>query len=118
MKTRQRLKLLPSTRKQKAEEGRSKQLDIMSDVQKVDIMLGSYSRDDEPNDQSESEVKLESDSIRLQQNSNSVGEDSRSLLNTNSSENSEMIIETTRMNSTVKKCLIKCLGNSMRSNLA
>ena len=38
---------MPSTRKQKAKERRSRQLDIMSDVENVDIMIGSYTRDAE-----------------------------------------------------------------------
>ena len=83
---------MPSTRKQKAEERRSRQLDMMSDVENVDIMLGSYSRDDEENDISEN-----SGSNRPQQSSNGIGEVFRSLLNTNSRENSEITIETTRM---------------------
>ena len=83
---------MPSTRKQKAKERRSRQLDMMSDVENVDIMLGSYSRDDEENDISEN-----SGSNRPQQSSNGIGEVFRSLLNTNSRENSEITIETTRM---------------------
>ena len=71
----------------------------MSDVEIVDIMLGSYSRDEERSDRSESELNLDSGSIRPQQSSNLVGEDFRSLPNTNSKENSEVTIETTRMTS-------------------
>ena len=88
---------MPSTRKQKAKEGRSRQLDMLSDVENVDIMLGSYSRDEEENIASENEVNLDSGSSRPQQNSNAIGEDFRSLLNTNSRENSEITVETTRM---------------------
>ena len=73
-----------STRKQKAKERRSRQLDILSNVENVDIMLGSDSRDYERNNQSQDELKMDSGSSRPQQNSNSVGEDFRSLLNTNS----------------------------------
>ena len=69
---------------------------MMSDVDNIDIMLGSYSRDDERNEQSESGVNLDSGSSRLQQNSNLAGEDFRSLPNTNSRENSETTMETTR----------------------
>ena len=87
---------MPSTRKQKAKERRSRQLDIMSDVENVDIMLGSYSRDDE-NNATEDEMNLDSRSNRLQQSSNVIGEDFRSLLNTNSRENSQATIETTRI---------------------
>ena len=53
---------MPSTRKQKAIERRSRQVDLMSDVENVDIMLGSYSRDDEENNGSENEANLESGS--------------------------------------------------------
>ena len=88
---------MPSTRTQKAKERRSRQLDMLSDVENVDIMLGSYSRDDEENNVSENEVNLDSESSRPQQSSNVIGEDFRSLLNTNSRENSEITIETTRL---------------------
>ena len=87
---------MPSTRKQKAKERRSRQLDIMSDVENVDVMLGSYSGNIEGNDHSENEMNLDSESGRLQRNSNVTGEDFRSLL-TNSRENSEITIETTRL---------------------
>ena len=88
---------MPCTRKQKAKERRSRQMDLMSDVENVDIMLGSYSRDENENDGSENEVNLDSGPSRPQQNSNLVGEDFKSLLNTNSRENSDIAIETTRM---------------------
>ena len=88
---------MPATRKQKAKERRSRQLDMLSDAENVDIMLGSYSRDDEENNVSENDVNLDSGSSRPQQSSNVIGEDFRSLLNTNSRENSEITIETTRL---------------------
>ena len=69
----------------------------MSDVENVDIMLGNYTRDDEENNISENQINLDSGSNRPQQSSNVIGEDFRSLLNTNSRENSEAIIETTRL---------------------
>ena len=87
---------MPSTRKQKAKERRSRQLDIMSDVKNVDVMLGSYSRNEEGDVQSENELNLDSESNRPQRNSNITGENFRSLL-TNSRENSEITIETTRL---------------------
>ena len=64
---------MPSTRKQKGKERRSRQLDIMSDVENVDVMLRSYSRNDEGNDQSENELNLDSESSRPQRNSNLTG---------------------------------------------
>ena len=88
---------MPSTRKQKAKERRSRQLEMLSDVENVDIMLGSYSREDEDNNASENEANLDSGSSRPQQSSNTLGEDFRSLFNANSRENSEVTIETTRL---------------------
>ena len=60
-------------------------------------MLGSYWREESRNNQSEDELNLDSGSSRPHHNSNVVGEDFRSLLNSNSRENSEMTIETTSM---------------------
>ena len=71
----------------------------MSDLENVDVLLGSYSRNNDENDQGNSDVDLDSESIRLQRNSTLVGEDFRSLLYTNSREKSEMNIKTTRMTS-------------------
>ena len=88
---------MPSIRKQKAKERRSRQLEMLSDVENEDIMLGSYSREDEDNKASENEANLYSGSSRPQQSSNALGEDFRSLLNTNSRENSDIAIETTRL---------------------
>ena len=87
---------MPSTRKHKAKERRSRQLDFMSDVENADVMLGNYSREDEGNYHSDIELTLHPVSIRPQQNSNVVGEDFRSLL-TNSRENNKITIETTRI---------------------
>ena len=88
---------MPSTRNRKAKERRSRQLEMLSDVENVDIMFGSYSREGEDNNASENEANLDSGSSRPQQSSNALGEDFRSLLNTNSRENSDIAIETTRL---------------------
>ena len=85
---------MPSTRKQKAKERRSRQLDIMSDVENVDVMLGNYSTFNQDDDRSETEINLDSESSKPQRASNVTGEDIRSLL-TNSRENSE--IESNRL---------------------
>ena len=105
---------MPSTRKQKAKERRSRQLDMLSDLENDDITLGSYSRDGEENIASKNEVNLDSGSSRPQQNSNVIGEDFRSLLNTNSRENSEITIETTRMISKKSRKLNE-IKNSLNS---
>ena len=46
---------MPSTRKQKAKERRSRQSDNMFDLENTDVMLGNYSREDEGNYQSDSD---------------------------------------------------------------
>ena len=37
---------MPSTRKQKAKEKRSRQSDVMSDIENLDVMLGNYANSD------------------------------------------------------------------------
>ena len=52
---------MPSTRKQKAKEKRSRQSDVLSDIENLDVMLGNYSnseiRDQEAVDHIEIGVK-------------------------------------------------------------
>ena len=79
-------------------------------------MFGSYSREDQ-NNISENEVNLDSGSSRPQQCSNDIGEDFRSLLNTNSRETSEVTIETTRMiNEEISNQMSRKL-NEIKTNL-
>ena len=94
---------MPSTRKQRAKERRSRQIDIMSDAENLDVMLGSYPRNDLENDfDRNDEMDLESNRTRADLAQNS--EDFRSLLNSNSRENSESTVETMRLvNSEVTK---------------
>ena len=72
---------MASTRKQRAKERRSRQVDLMSDVEDLDVTLGSYSRNEmesisgDRND----EVDLASDRTRGDVVQNS--EDFRSLSN-------------------------------------
>ena len=55
---------MPLTRRQKAKKRPSRQLDIMSDVENADVLLGSYSGNIEGNDNSENEMNLDSESSR------------------------------------------------------
>ena len=68
----------------------------MSDLENVDIMLGKYSRNelDSQLGENESELDLESNGL---QTANPTSEDFRSLIKTNSRENSEITIETARL---------------------
>ena len=54
---------MPSTRKQKARERRLRQLSIMSDVENVDVILGSYTRNEDRDDQSKNELNLDSEKL-------------------------------------------------------
>ena len=83
---------MPSTRKQKAKERRSRQLILCLMYE----MLISYSRKDGGNYQSDSELNLNPVSILSHRYSNVDKDDFRSLL-TNCLDNSEITIETTRM---------------------
>ena len=87
---------MPSTRKQKAKERRSRQSDLMSDIENLDVMLGSYQRDDceipNGNDEGESDPR----SIGREESSNQNKNDYRSYLNANPSENSCLTVETSR----------------------
>ena len=78
--------------------------------------VGSYSRNNEENDLGENDMNLDSESSRPQRNSNVTGEDFRSLL-TNSRENSEAAIETTRLiNEEIANQMSKKL-NEMKTSL-
>ena len=87
---------MPSTRKQIAKEKRSRQSDVMSDLENLDIMLGNYSRNELDSQLGEREIELDLESNDLQA-ATPISEDFRSLINTNSRKNSEFTIETARL---------------------
>ena len=68
----------------------------MSDLEKVDIMLGNYSRNELDSQLGERETEFDRESNGLQA-ANTISEDFRSLINSNSRENSEITIETARL---------------------
>ena len=87
---------MPSTRKQKAREKRSRQPDVMSDLENMNVMLGNYSRN-------HSDVEL-NEKIELDSRSNETRtdmirncEDFRTLLNSDDRIRSEIPVETTRL---------------------
>ena len=61
---------MPSTRKQKAKEKRSRQSDVMSVIENLDVMLGSYQRDNSEIQDRTSENEIDSESSRQEGNSN------------------------------------------------
>ena len=87
---------MPSTRKQKAKEKRSRQSYVMSDIENLDVMLGNYQESDQVRDQNLSNADFDSESRRPQRESNLISGNFRSALNTNTSENSEITAETSR----------------------
>ena len=108
---------MPSTRKKKAKEKRARQSDVMSDVENLDIMLGSYSRDAQVEQGNISDVEGDFESDRRQQSTDLVEGNFRSLLNTNVSENSEITAETMRaINSEISSQMSRKL-DEMKSDL-
>ena len=72
---------MPSTRKQKAKEKRSRQSDIMSDLEDMNVMLGNYPRNQLDDGLNENvDMDLRSNETRAEMARNC--EDFRSLLNT------------------------------------
>ena len=86
----------------------------MSDIENVDVMLGSYSRNElDSNSGNINEVDLGSDRTRQDIIQNS--EDFRSLLSSNSRENSETTIVTMRLvNSELKRDLNTQIADTIK----
>ena len=88
---------MPSTRKQKAREKRSRQSDVLSDIENLDVMLGNYTNSEIREQEAVDQIEIEPESRRRQQDLDQNEGNYRSLLNTNLSENSEITVETSRM---------------------
>ena len=88
---------MPSTRKEKAKETQSRQSDVMSDMVNLDVVSGTYSRNELVEERNDSETDLDLESGRRQQSTSHTETNFRSLLNTNISENSEITAETNRL---------------------
>ena len=86
---------MPSTRKQKAREKRSRQSDVMSDIENLDVMLGSYQRENNEFRSENNENTLDQRSNKREGQDRNV-EDYQTFLNNNPSENSCLTIETSR----------------------
>ena len=71
---------MPSTEPQ-AREKRSIQSDIMSDFEKMDVMLASLPENGDVNEPQNNQVEVGSVSTGLQEHTYSIGEHFRSLLN-------------------------------------
>ena len=64
----------------------------------MNVMLSSLSRGKIEDDQNEDDINLDLESDRPQRKAIPVSQNFRSILNTNSRENSDVTIETVRMN--------------------
>ena len=94
---------MPSTRK-KAKERRSRQVDLMSDIENVDVILASYSRIELDSNSGNLNDEVDSGSDRTRQDIIQNNNCFRSFLNSNSKRNSEITIKTMRLvNSEVSK---------------
>ena len=58
---------MPSTRKQKAKEKRSRQSDVMSDIENLDVMLGNYANGDSGGQDTVDQLEIDPESRRQQQ---------------------------------------------------
>ena len=108
---------MPSTRKQKATEKRSRQSNVMSDIENLDVMLGNFHGNNQVRDENESDADFDLESRRQQGETNLVEVNFRSLLTTNVSENSEITAETSRaINSKISSQMSKKL-EELKSDL-
>ena len=87
---------MPPTRKQNAKEKRSRQSDVMSDIENLDVMLGNYANSDIRDREIVDQIEIDPESSRRHQGIGQEESNYRSLLNTNLSENSEITVETSR----------------------
>ena len=87
---------MPSNRKQKAKERRSRRSDLMSDIENLDVMLGSYQRDNCEIQNGNDDDEIDPRSIGREESPNQNENDYRTHLNANPSENSCLTVETSR----------------------
>ena len=84
---------MPSTRNQKAKERRSRQSDVMSDMENLGVMLESYSRNEVESQLSENERNID---LRTNERQSNTNPNFRTLLNIKSRGSSEITAETVR----------------------
>ena len=70
---------MPSTRKQKAKEKRSRQSELLSDIENLDVMLGSYQRDNSEMQDGTSENGIDLESNRREDSSSHNENDYRTF---------------------------------------
>ena len=87
--------VMPSTRKQEAKEKRSRQSDVMSDLENMDV-LGNYAEENYEIQEENVENEIDLRSTRQDQELDHSDEEFKSYVNTNLSENNGLTVETNR----------------------
>ena len=87
---------MPSTRKQKAREKRSRQSDVMSDLENMNVMLGNYQENQSDVDLNEN-VEVDSRSNGTRTDMVRICEDFRTLLASEDRDRCETTMETNRL---------------------
>ena len=77
---------MPSTRKQKAKEKRSRHFDVRSDIENLDVMLGNYTNSEIRDQETVDQLEIDPESRRRQRDLDQNEGNYRSLLDTNLSE--------------------------------
>ena len=107
---------MPSTRKQKAEEKRSRQSDVMSDLENMNVMLGNHQENQSDVDLNENvEMDPRSNGTRTDMVRNC--EDFRTLLTSEDRNRYEMSTETNRLNTEEIACQMNRKMDELRRNL-
>ena len=89
---------MPSTRKQKAKEKRSRQSDVMSDLENIDVMLGVYPGNQSDDEIGDENVDIDSRSNGPIQEKVQTCENFRALKNTENRNGNENLDDTNRRN--------------------
>ena len=107
---------MPSTRKQKAKEKRSRQSDIMSDLDNMNVMLGNYPENQSDVDLNENvDVDSRSNGTRTDMVRNC--EDFRTLLTSDDRNRCETTMETNRLLSEEISCQMNRKMDELKRNL-
>ena len=80
--------MMPSTRKQKANEKHSRQSDVLSDMENTNVMLENFPKNCFERQDAENESEVDLYSMGLHRDTNQIGNHFRSLLNSNVTEHS------------------------------
>ena len=86
----------------------------MSDLEDMNLMIGNFPGDEFEGNSLGRKIEVDLTSSDLHESRNMNNEEFRSILTSNSGENSEVTAETARLQ--MQSYLVRCLGNYMRIN--